>query len=70
MMAWLRRLFSARTPPQPENFYQRLHDATVNARAQTRASQRATQRIHAQASRDFSETLRVPPVWRREGGQP
>lgn len=69
MMAWLRRLLSRRTPP-PENFYQRLHDAKINALAQTEASQRATKRLYDQASRDFSETLHVPPLWRREGRHP
>lgn len=46
MMAWLRRIFH-RPPPDTEDYYERLHDASVNARAQMAASERATRRVHA-----------------------
>ena len=69
MMAWLRRLFSTQPSPPQDSFYQRLHDAKINALAQTEASQRATRRIREQATRDFADTLAVPPIWHREGGR-
>ena len=70
MMALLRRIFQrSPTYPIPENYYERLHEANVNARAQLEAAQRSTRRLREAASRDFADTLAVPPFWHREGGR-
>lgn len=70
MLGWLKRvLWPCRLSHHRElrEFTQRMREARMFGIEQQRASRVAQRSI--QPTRDFSDTLAVPPVWRKEGGR-
>ena len=65
MIARFRRWVRRRTQPKPDAVTQHLRAMRAESLAAAKQSNAALRQARAE-SRDFAETLAVPPAWRRE----